>query len=222
MILMPRTSRPRPARSACLLGRHGPPSSPVSFDIHIAMNNEVSCGAEPPYCGRVPGITVRGRKKRMADPRIAENPPNALAAYRPPKSVRPNLAGEFAPGLSEVPVERQPGSQPKKLALRTKGKIILMDPAETVAIEAQGNSALLQTASRSYLLRQPISDLARRLEQYGFIRIHRSTVVNVAYIDEVRVLDTGEMLLRLSGMEREYSVSRSYRCALKEIASLWL
>lgn len=158
----------------------------------------------------------------MADPLIAQNPADSWASYRPRNAVRRELTHELAPMPSEGPAQRQAGKQTRKLALRTRRKIIFIDPAEATAIEAQGNSALLRTASQSYLLRQSISALARRLEQYGFVRIHRSTLVNEVYIEEVRVLDSGEMLLRLRGTEREYSVSRSYRCALKAIASVWL
>lgn len=157
----------------------------------------------------------------MADPLMAQNAAGAVARYRRRKAVRREASREFASALAEGP-QRQTGGQAKKLALRTNRRIIFIDPAEATAIEAQGNSALLRTASQSYLLRQSISGLARRLEEYGFVRIHRSTVVNEAYIEEIRVLDSGEMLLRLRGTDAEYSVSRSYRPALKSIASVWL
>ena len=157
----------------------------------------------------------------MADPLMAQNAAGAVAPYRRRKPVRREASREFASALVEGP-QRQTGGQAKKLALRTNRRIIFIDPAEATAIEAQGNSALLRTASQSYLLRQSISGLARRLEEYGFVRIHRSTVVNEAYIEEIRVLESGEMLLRLRGTDAEYSVSRSYRPALKSIASVWL
>jgi two-component system, LytTR family, response regulator len=115
----------------------------------------------------------------------------------------------------------KPG-QPKKLALRTKGRIVFIDPVEALAIEAQGNAALMRTLSGAYLLRQSISDVAEKLGQYGFIRIHRSTVVNGAFVEEVRVLNSGEMLLRLKGADKEYSISRTYRSALKAVAACWL
>ena len=65
-----------------------------------------------------------------------------------------------------------------KFAIRTKRKIVFVDPGEVFAVEAQGNSVLLRTSSRSYVLRQSISRVAKRLSQYGFVRIHRSTIVN--------------------------------------------
>lgn len=158
----------------------------------------------------------------MADPVIAQNPAKAAPSFRRRKAVRREPARAFASALAEAPEQRQRGEQARKIALRTDRKIIFIDPAEANAIEAQGNSALLRTATHSYLLRQSISSLARRLEEYGFVRIHRSTVVNEAYVEETRVLESGEMLLRLRGTDTEYSVSRRYRSALKSIASVWL
>ncbi|HUJ33477.1 MAG TPA: LytTR family DNA-binding domain-containing protein [Candidatus Acidoferrum sp.] len=111
---------------------------------------------------------------------------------------------------------------PLKIAFRTEGKIVFIDPADVIAIEAQGNYVLLQTRSSSHLLRESVSTVARRLERYGFVRIHRSTVVNGALAEEVQISGSGEMLLRVKGGSKEYSVSRKYRGALRSISPCWI
>lgn len=170
---------------------------------------------------RARGTTV-SKANRVANSLAVQTPAENPARYIPRTTATLQPVRELGSTLPEDPAGQEPGERPTKLALRTAQKIVFIDLADAIAIEAQGNSALLRTPSRSYLLRQHISDLARRLERYGFVRIHRSTVVNVACVDEIRFLESGETLLRLRGTEKEYSVSRSQRRVLKSIASVWL
>ena len=138
------------------------------------------------------------------------------------------LASPFAHETNSVPGVMEDVAEPPKIArlnkvaIRTKRKIVFVDPAEVFAVEAQGNSVLLRTSSRSYVLRQSISRVAERLSRYRFVRIHRSTIVNKAFVEELRLSTSGEMFLRVSEGDQEYSVSRRYRCALKSVASCWI
>ena len=52
--------------------------------------------------------------------------------------------------------------------------------------------------------------IAEKLEPYGFIRIHRSVLVNASFVQDVRPCPTGEYELRLKN-GREYTVTRTYR-----------
>jgi two-component system, LytTR family, response regulator len=112
-------------------------------------------------------------------------------------------------------------SKSSKIAIKIEGKILFIDPAEVIAVEAQGNYVLLQRASSSHLLRASISTLAERLRPYGFIRIHRSVLVNAACVQEVQPWTTGEYLLRTRG-GKEYTVSRTYKGSLRSLAQLWV
>jgi uncharacterized protein YlzI (FlbEa/FlbD family) len=109
-----------------------------------------------------------------------------------------------------------------RIAVRTEGKIIFVNPADVRMIEAQGNYVLLHTASRAHSLRESISNVAEKLEPYGFVRIHRSTIVNASLVEEIRTSPSGEIRLCLKGSNKEYSVSRRYRGALKSIAPCWI
>ena len=108
-----------------------------------------------------------------------------------------------------------------KIAIKTKGRILFLDPAEVVIIRAEGNYALLEKPSGSYLLRESISVLAEKLKPHGFIRIHRSVLVNTAFVEEIRPWNTGEYLLRIKGGQ-ELTVSRMYKNNLRSIAQLWI
>lgn len=110
---------------------------------------------------------------------------------------------------------------PVKIAIKTKGKILLINPAEILAVEAEGNYVLLQSQSESYLLRESISSIARKLMAYGFVRVHRSVLVNATSVEEIRTGANGEYTLRISG-GREFAVSRTYRNNLKSLARSWI
>ena len=108
-----------------------------------------------------------------------------------------------------------------KIALKAQGKILFLDPASVVTVEAQGNYVLLQRPSGSYLIRESISTVAEKLKPYGFIRIHRSMLVNTSFVEEIQPWPTGEYMLRVKG-GRELTVSRTYKCNLNSIAQFWI
>jgi DNA-binding LytR/AlgR family response regulator len=112
-------------------------------------------------------------------------------------------------------------SKPTKIAIKTKGRILFVDPADVVIVEAQGNYVLLQRQSGSYLLRESISTMTEKLKPYGFIRIHRSMLVNSSYVEEIQPWTTGEYALRLKG-GKEYTVSRTYKNNLRSLARFWV
>jgi two-component system LytT family response regulator len=108
-----------------------------------------------------------------------------------------------------------------RIAIKSKGRILFIDVAEIVVAEAEGNYVLLRQDSGSHLLREQISVLAERLAPHGFVRIHRSVLVNAAHVEAVKPLLTGEYLLRLKN-GKEYNVTRTYKKNLKQFATFWL
>jgi len=110
---------------------------------------------------------------------------------------------------------------PSRIAIKGSGRILFVDPTDIVAVQAQGNYVLLHRETGSYLLRETISEMAETLEPLGFIRIHRSTLVNTSFVQEIRPRSTGEYELRLNS-GREYIVSRTYRKNLKALADFWI
>lgn len=108
-----------------------------------------------------------------------------------------------------------------RIAIKSKGRILFIDVAEIVVAEAEGNYVLLRQESGSHLLREQISVLADRLKPHGFVRIHRSVLVNSSHVEAVKPLLTGEYLLRLKN-GKEYNVTRTYKKNLKEFATFWL
>jgi DNA-binding LytR/AlgR family response regulator len=117
----------------------------------------------------------------------------------------------------EVIAKRQ---QPR-IAFKAKGRILFVDLAEIVAVQAEGNYVSLRHRPNPYLLRESLSSMAEKLKPYGFIRIHRSVVVNISAVEEIQPLPTGEYRLRVKGGE-EYLVTRTYKTNLRDLAQLWV
>jgi len=108
-----------------------------------------------------------------------------------------------------------------RIAIKVKGRIRLINSGEVIAVLAEGNYVLLQEESRSYLLRETISVVAEKLEPFGFVRIHRSVIVNRAFVEEITPHPTGEYGLRVKG-GKEYTVTRTYKENLRSLAEFWI
>lgn len=108
-----------------------------------------------------------------------------------------------------------------RIAIKVKGGIRFINSGDVVAVVAGGNYVLLQEESSSYLLRESISVVAEALEPFGFVRIHRSVIVNSAFVEEVKPHPTGEYGLRVKG-GKEYTVTRTYKENLKSLAEFWI
>jgi two-component system LytT family response regulator len=108
-----------------------------------------------------------------------------------------------------------------RIAFKTKGRILFLDLADIVAVQAEGNYVCLRHRPNPSLLRESLSSMAEKLKPYGFIRIHRSVIVNVSAVEEIQPLPTGEYRLRVKG-GKEYLVTRTYKDNLRDLAELWV
>ncbi len=111
--------------------------------------------------------------------------------------------------------------QSPRIAIKAKGRILFINLGDVLAVEAEGNYVLLKRDSSSFLLRESISAVADKLEPYGFIRIHRSALVNPVFVEEIQPYPTGEYGLRLKGGQ-EYTVTRTYKKNLHALAEFWI
>ena len=126
--------------------------------------------------------------------------------------------GERVAQLIEALPQLQKLSCPGRamIAIKAKGKILFINPGDVVAVHAEGNYVSLQRESDSYLLRESISRVAEKLKPYGFIRIHRSALVNTSFVVEIKPYSTGKYGLRVKG-GKEYAVTSGYKKNLKPL-----
>ncbi|MDZ4139285.1 MAG: LytTR family DNA-binding domain-containing protein, partial [Erythrobacter sp.] len=77
-------------------------------------------------------------------------------------------------------------------------------------LEAAGDYMIISTGDNSLVLRETMKDLERRLDPRKFQRVHRSTIVNLDLVRQVKPHTNGECFLVLES-GAEVKVSRSYR-----------
>ena len=111
--------------------------------------------------------------------------------------------------------------QAPRIAFKAKGRILFLDLADILAVQAEGNYVSLRHRPNAYLVHESLSSMAEKLKPYGFIRIHRSVIVNISAVEEIQPLPTGEYRLRVKG-GKEYLVTRTYKDNLRNLAQLWV
>jgi two-component system LytT family response regulator len=102
------------------------------------------------------------------------------------------------------------------LLVRSGNGVSLVKCAEIDWIEAAGDYVNLHAGKRALLMREKISQLETEIGPHGFARIHRSTIVNLDRIAEMRALDNGEYRVLLRD-GTELKLSRSYRAVLDRL-----
>ena len=102
-----------------------------------------------------------------------------------------------------------------RIVVKSNGVTHLLRVNEIDWIEAAGVYVTLHTGGRQILHRAALADLAERLDPTRFIRVHRSTIVNVESILHLEPISHGEFEIVLKHGART-RISRSYRALLEE------
>jgi two-component system LytT family response regulator len=97
-----------------------------------------------------------------------------------------------------------------RLLVKSGGRISFLRSEEVDWIEAQGDYVCLHTNGKKHLMRERISHLEKLLPHGRFLRIHRSTIVNIDRIKEMQPLSYGDYAVILVDGTR-LTLSRSYR-----------
>jgi two-component system LytT family response regulator len=101
-----------------------------------------------------------------------------------------------------------------RLSIKSAGRVLFLDTSEIDWIEAADYYVKLHVGGKSHLLRETMNNLEDRLDPALFMRIHRSTMVNLNRIQELRTSAHGEHAVLL-GDGTQLRLSRSRRDGLK-------
>jgi len=124
--------------------------------------------------------------KPIGDDRLAQ------AVARAKESVRQRRLGAVSTQLiallekSVAADKASPGRVPYRFVIRSGANTLYINASAIDWIESADNYARLWTRGRSYLVREPLQHLANVLRPEGFIRVHRTALVNVARVRELR------------------------------------
>jgi len=145
--------------------------------------------------------TVERVRQRMTEKRSAEEAEKL-------KSVLSEVAPE---AMEQLPEEEDAAGRYEKLInVKDRGQIFRVDVDTIERIEAAGDYMCIYTADTSLILRETMKDLERRLDPRVFQRVHRSWIVNLNLVRQVRPHTNGECFLVLES-GADVKVSRSYR-----------
>ena len=103
-----------------------------------------------------------------------------------------------------------------RLAVRVSGRVLFVRAAEIDWVEAADNYVSLHVGSESHLLRETMTALEGRLDPKQFLRISRSTMVNVERIKELQPMFHGDYVVILRDGTK-LNLSRGYRDKLQQL-----
>lgn len=112
--------------------------------------------------------------------------------------------------LGDPSLPRAATSEPQRLLVKSSGRVVFVDVAEIDWIGAEGDYVRVHMGQASHLVRETMGVMEQRLAAGPFARVHRSALVNVSRIAEVRPLTGREWLVVLQGGST-VRLSRRYR-----------
>lgn len=143
---------------------------------------------------------VRQRLAEKSSVNEAEKLKEALAEHAP------EAAAEIVDGGDGPNANRFE----KLINVKDRGQIFRVDVDTIEIVEAAGDYMCIKTADNTLILRETMKDLEKRLDPRRFQRVHRSTIVNLDQVRQVKPHTNGECFLVLDS-GAQVKVSRSYR-----------
>ena len=122
------------------------------------------------------------------------------------QEVAPDAADNFVDGDDQPAANRFE----KLINIKDRGQIFRVDVDTIERIDAAGDYMCIYTGDNTLILRETMKDLEKRLDPRRFQRVHRSTIVNLDLVRQVKPHTNGECFLVLDS-GAQVKVSRSYR-----------
>jgi len=126
------------------------------------------------------------------------------------KEVLAEHAPEAHEELGEAPDTLSANRYEKMINIKDQGQIFRVEVDSIERIDAAGDYMCIYTGGDTLILRETMKDLEKRLDPRKFQRVHRSTIVNLDLVKQVKPHTNGECFLVLES-GAQVKVSRSYR-----------
>lgn len=150
--------------------------------------------------------TIERVRQRLAEKKSAEDAEQLLDVLN---EIAPDRAADFADTAAATGTESADRFE-KLINVKDRGQIFRVEVDTIEHIEAAGDYMIISTGDNSLVLRETMKDLERRLDPRKFQRVHRSTIVNLDLVRQVKPHTNGECFLVLES-GADVKVSRSYR-----------
>lgn len=119
-------------------------------------------------------------------------------------------------GPGDAAAEKNGEHYTSRIVFKSKGRILFLPVSEIRWIAAEENYVRIHTGEESHLLRQTMAHLEERLDPHLFLRVHRSAMVNLQHVKEVRTEADAETAVVLVNGQR-VPMSRSYRSRIQRL-----
>ena len=110
------------------------------------------------------------------------------------------------------------GPRPRKIVGKVGEEYFLLDAAEILAFQAEGDLVWIATARKKYLATETLKVIERRLGPCGFQRIHRNALINVDHIRKMSALSSQRWLITLSN-DQQFVASKRRAHGLRQLLS---
>lgn len=103
-----------------------------------------------------------------------------------------------------------------RIVFKSKGRILFLPVSEIRLIAAEENYVRISTGEETHLLRETMTRIEERLDPKSFLRIHRSSIVNLQHVKEARLESDGEASVVLIDGQK-VPMSRGYRSKIQRL-----
>ncbi|MGH9510342.1 MAG: LytR/AlgR family response regulator transcription factor, partial [Terriglobales bacterium] len=134
--------------------------------------------------------------------------PSQISQLSQPPAAAPAAGSNQGNGHSHA-------SQSDRLVVKSSGRVYFLKTDEIDWVEAAGNYVRLHVSKDSHLMRETMNGIEARLDTRSFMRIHRSTIVNLERIKELQPWFHGDYVVLLRDGTR-LTLSRGYRDKLQQ------
>jgi two-component system LytT family response regulator len=154
---------------------------------------------------------VKRARERLGDIDGQENKPRILGAIDSinQKETPELTANKRLPELSSLNALVD-----KKVVIKDRDEITILKQSEIEWVDAAGDYVCLHAQGQTHIKRSTLKELLTELDENIFKRVHRSTIVNLNFIDKVIPHTKGEFFLLLGEFEK-IKVSRNYKESIK-------
>jgi len=124
-------------------------------------------------------------------------------------------AGE--PGTNDTSSkEKDTEAYTARIVFKSRGRILFLPVSDIRWISAEENYVRICTGNETHLLRETMTSIERRLDPRSFLRVHRSAIVNLRYVKEVRTEQRGDFMVHLVNGHK-LAMSRSCHARMSDL-----
>lgn len=140
-----------------------------------------------------------------------------IAVSRARAEIQRKLNGEINSRLINLLEElRSPKEYSERLAIKSNGRVNFVNVAEIDWIEAANNYVRVHSGRESYLIRETMSSLEAKLDPRRFARVHRSVIVNMGRVKQLKTMFKGEYEIVMQD-GKHLPFGRAYRSRARQL-----